>query len=55
MNLTVGVTSKFKVREKFGAPNITTRDGAGREVWTYQRAGQISQVEAAKALHGLSF
>ena len=49
MNLTVGVTSKATVIEKFGAPNITTRDGAGREVWTYQRAGQISQVEAASA------
>ncbi len=47
MNLTVGVTSKATVIEKFGAPNITTRDGAGREVWTYQRAGQISQAEAA--------
>ena len=29
--------------ETFGAPNITTRDGSGREVWTYQRAAQVSQ------------
>lgn len=43
MNLIVGQTRKAEVLEKFGAPNITTRDGSGREVWTYQRAAQISQ------------
>ncbi|MCY4612939.1 MAG: hypothetical protein OXB94_04880 [Nitrospira sp.] len=43
MNLIVGQTTKAQVLEKFGAPNITTRDGAEREVWTYQRAAQISQ------------
>lgn len=43
MNLIVGQTTKAEVLEKFGAPNITTRDGSGREVWTYQRAAQISQ------------
>ncbi len=43
MNLIVGQTSKAEVLKHFGAPNITTRDGAGREVWTYQRAAQISQ------------
>ena len=43
MNLIVGQTAKAEVLENFGAPNITTRDGAGREVWTYQRAAQISQ------------
>ncbi len=43
MNLVVGQTSKAEVLKHFGAPNITTRDGAGREVWTYQRAAQISQ------------
>jgi outer membrane protein assembly factor BamE (lipoprotein component of BamABCDE complex) len=46
MNLEVGKTSKSTVLEKFGAPNITTRDGSGREVWTYQRAGQVSQVNS---------
>ena len=29
--------------ETFGAPNITTRDSSGNEVWTYQRQAQISQ------------
>jgi len=31
------------VLEKFGAPNVTTVDGAGREVWSYQRAARVSQ------------
>jgi outer membrane protein assembly factor BamE (lipoprotein component of BamABCDE complex) len=43
MNLMVGRTTKAEVLEKFGAPNVTTRDGAGNEVWSYQRSGQISQ------------
>ena len=43
MNLIVGQTTKAEVLETFGGPNITTRDGEGREVWTYQRAAQISQ------------
>ena len=43
MNLTIGHTTKSQVIESFGSPNITTRDGAGREVWTYQRSAQVSQ------------
>lgn len=43
MNLVVGQTTKARVAETFGAPNITTRDGEGREVWTYQRSAQVSQ------------
>ena len=43
MNLVVGRTTKAQVLEAFGAPNITTRDGSGQEVWTYQRAAQVSQ------------
>ncbi|RLD00986.1 MAG: hypothetical protein DRI32_09725 [Chloroflexi bacterium] len=43
MNLVVGKTTKSDVLENFGSPNITTRDGAGREVWTYQRAAQVAQ------------
>jgi len=43
MNLVVGKTTKAEVLENFGSPNITTRDGAGREVWSYQRAAQVSQ------------
>lgn len=43
MNLVTGETTKAEVLEVFGAPNVTTRDGSGREVWTYQRQGQVSQ------------
>lgn len=43
MNLIVGKTTKTEVLENFGSPNITTRDGAGREVWTYQRSAQVAQ------------
>ena len=48
LNMVVGQTTKAMVLETFGAPNITTRDGAGREVWTYQRAAQVSQSSSAK-------
>ena len=43
MNLEVGKTTKSEVIETFGSPNITTRDGDGNEVWTYQRQAQINQ------------
>ena len=43
MNLEVGKTTKADVLESFGAPNITTRDSSGNEVWTYQRQAQVSQ------------
>jgi len=43
MNLRVGQTRKSDVLETFGAPNITTRDGGGKEVWTYQRQAQVAQ------------
>lgn len=46
LNLHSGSTTKAEVLEKFGAPNVVTRDGAGREVWTYQRAMQASQRDA---------
>lgn len=46
MNLVVGHTTKSDVIETFGAPNITTRDGSGREVWTYQRQAQVTQSSA---------
>lgn len=43
LNLQVGQTSKAEVLEKFGAPNITTRDASGSEVWSYQRHATVSQ------------
>lgn len=38
-----GETSKTEILEVFGAPNITTRDGSGREVWSYQRSATEAQ------------
>lgn len=43
MNLQVGRTSKAEVLEVFGAPNITTRDASGQEVWTFQRHATVAQ------------
>lgn len=43
LNLKVGETRKSDVLEAFGAPNITTRDGSGQEVWSYQRYATVTQ------------
>ena len=42
MTLKKGITTKTQVLETFGSPNITTRDGNGREVWTYQRQAEMA-------------
>lgn len=43
MNLEVGKTTQTDVLEVFGAPNITSIDGSGQEVWTYQRNATVTQ------------
>jgi outer membrane protein assembly factor BamE (lipoprotein component of BamABCDE complex) len=43
MKVEVNKTSKAEILETFGAPNITTRDASGKEVWTYQRQAQANQ------------
>tara|TARA_A100000164_G_C21801089_1_gene720694 strand:+ start:185 stop:580 length:396 start_codon:yes stop_codon:yes gene_type:complete len=43
LKVEVGKTSKAEILETFGAPNITTRDSSGDEVWTYQRQAQANQ------------
>ncbi len=43
LNVTIGQTSKADVLEHFGAPNITTIDGSGQEVWSYQRQATVTQ------------
>ncbi len=43
MQLQVGQTSQADILEAFGAPNVTTIDGSGQEVWTYQRAATVQQ------------
>lgn len=43
LNMKVGETTQADVLEVFGAPNITTIDSQGREVWSYQRAASAQQ------------
>lgn len=43
MSVQVGKTNKAQILENFGAPNVTTRDGSGKEIWTYQRSAQVAQ------------
>lgn len=49
LNLRVGVTTKAEVLEKFGSPNITTRDAGGQEVWSYQRMATVSQSSSSSS------
>jgi outer membrane protein assembly factor BamE (lipoprotein component of BamABCDE complex) len=49
MNLEVGKTSQTEVLEVFGAPNITSIDGTGQEVWTYQRHATVSQSSSSSS------
>lgn len=46
MNMVVGKTTKSDVLQVFGAPNITTRDASGSEVWSYQRHATVAQSSA---------
>lgn len=49
LNLKIGITNQTEVLEVFGAPNITSIDGSGNEVWTYQRNATVSQSSEASA------
>ena len=42
MTLRVGQTSQIEVLDTFGAPNITTLDAEGREVWVYDRHATVT-------------
>lgn len=42
MTLRVGQTTQMEVLDSFGAPNITTIDGEGREVWVYDRHATVT-------------
>src|SRR5690348_1014777 len=42
MTLRVGETTQMDVLNAFGAPNITTIDGDGREVWVYDRHATVT-------------
>lgn len=43
MNIKKGETTQTQILEAFGAPNITSIDSTGQEVWTYQRAATVAQ------------
>ena len=47
LNVRVGVTTQAEILQVFGAPNITTIDGEGQEVWTYQRHATVAQTSAS--------
>lgn len=42
MTLHVGTTTQTEVLEAFGAPNITTLDAQGQEVWVYDRQATVT-------------
>ncbi len=42
MTVKVGTTTQAEVIEAFGAPNITTLDGSGQEMWVYDRHATVS-------------
>jgi hypothetical protein len=42
MTLRVGQTPQGEILERFGAPNITSIDGAGQEMWVYDRHATVS-------------
>ncbi len=42
LTLKKGVTTQAEVLEAFGAPNITTIDASGQEVWTYQKNATVA-------------
>ncbi len=42
MTLKVGETTQAEIIENFGAPNITTIDGTGQEMWVYDRHATVS-------------
>ena len=42
MTLRVGQTTQAQVLETFGAPNITTLDAVGDEMWVYDRHATVT-------------
>lgn len=42
MTIRVGVTTQAEVLETFGAPNITTLDASGQEMWVYDRHATVT-------------
>lgn len=42
MTVRVGATTQAEILETFGAPNITTIDAAGSEMWVYDRHATVT-------------
>jgi len=42
LTVKVGTTTQADILEKFGAPNIATMDGSGREMWVYDRHATVT-------------
>ena len=42
LTVKVGTTTQGQIVESFGAPNITTIDGSGQEMWVYDRHATVS-------------
>lgn len=42
MTLKVGETRQSQILETFGAPNVTTIDGNGQEMWVYDRHATVT-------------
>lgn len=55
MTMTVGETTQLEVLEAFGAPNITTIDATGQEVWTYHKHATVSQSKTKSKSFGILF
>ena len=47
LTLRVGTTTQIEVIEAFGAPNVATLDGSGREVWMYDRHATVSSAKGS--------
>lgn len=53
MTLRVGETTQMQVIEAFGAPNITTLDAQGQEVWVYDRHATVSAASSSSFSIGM--
>lgn len=42
MTLRVGTTTQAEIIETFGAPNITTMDASGNQMWVYDRHATVT-------------
>lgn len=52
MTIRKGVTTQAEVLKVFGAPNIVTRDGDGRTMWTYRRHSVVTRASSGSAVVG---